>query len=308
MGQGNARISVAIPTLGKETLLATLRSLERQTVRPFEVLVVNQGPAGLGSKLSFDLPIRVVDMDVRGLPLARNRAFDVFSGEWVLFTDDDQECNAEWVEQCGNLVREYPEADALVGVVLPPIRYDSQNLFVSTYYAFGERLIELSNFGIPGVMPREVTDFRGGNFAVSRACIERVGIFDPCFGRGSGIFNAGEDTDYGLRVVSAGFKILTTCRLIVYHTYGPRPKQNVDPREYVETMAGLYWKSMQPESPISRELSKRLIPFGGKKALLGKLLGGVVFREHVAAKRVFESTIARLDRDFVVRDGVLHRR
>ncbi|MFQ3588209.1 MAG: glycosyltransferase [Fimbriimonadaceae bacterium] len=308
MDAGTARISVAVPTLGKETLLATLRSLERQTVRPCEVLVVNQGPAGLESKLSFDLPIRVLDMDVRGLSLARNRAIETFAGDWVLFTDDDQECNAEWVEQCGNLIREYPEADVLMGVVLPPIRYDSEKLHVSTYYAFGERFVDASNYGLPGVMPREVTDMRGGNFAISRKCIDRVGAFDPSFGRGSGVLDAGEDTDLGLRVVSAGLKILTTCRLIVYHTYGPRPKQNVDPKEYVQTMAGLYWKSVQPSSPISPDLSKRLIPFGGKKALLGKLLFGAVFREHVAAKRVFDATMAMFDRDFVVRDGILHRK
>lgn len=308
MGHGTRRISLAIPTLGRESLHATLRSLERQTQKPFEVVVVNQGPADLESRCPYDLPLRFAHMDARGLSVARNRAMQTFEGDWILFTDDDQECNAEWVEQCGNLIREYPEVDVLMGVVLPPTRYDAEGLYVSTYYAFGERVIDVSNYGLPRETPHEVTDLHGGNFAVSRRCLERVGMFDPCFGRGSGVFDLGEDTDYGLRVVSANFKILTSCRLIVYHTYGPRPKANVRQVDYVTTLAGFIWKMKQPNSPINPVLADRYVPYGRKKAFLSGLLGGLVFREHASYKRAFDDKIAMLDRDFFLKDGILQRK
>ena len=59
------------------------------------------------------------------------------------------------------------------------------------------------------------------NVGLRRQIIEKIGPYDDYLGAGS-IFPAAEDTDYLLRLESAGIKMGSTPRLVVNHTYGYR--------------------------------------------------------------------------------------
>lgn len=294
--------------MGRETLSATLRSLERQTMMPYEVLVVNQGPKDVEVREQWNLPIKWLHQDARGLSRARNRALDEFSGDWVLFTDDDQEVNAEWVEQLVSLASLYPEASIIGGAVFPPTRYDSEALFVSEMYVHGEVLICRENYLQPGIAPHVQNDIWGGNFALSRACIEKVGRYDEAFGRGSGVFEVGEDTDYMMRVISSGLTGLLSCRLIIYHTYGTRPHgpQNTD--ELIEMCAALHWKASQDGSPIEREIARRIHPYGKKKAMASRLTGGKLFGDEAHRQAIFDEKTAMLNQGWTLSGGCLKRK
>ena len=87
------RISVVIPTFnGAATLPATLRSLRRQTRRPDEVIVVDDGTKAPESRaLLARLPnwVTLVSQENLGPGLARNRGLARASGDLLLPLDDD---------------------------------------------------------------------------------------------------------------------------------------------------------------------------------------------------------------------------
>jgi glycosyltransferase involved in cell wall biosynthesis len=302
------KISVAIPSIGRETLSATLRSLSRQTMMPHEVIVVNQGPREVETREHWDMPIRWLHQDVKGLSRARNHALDSFTGDFILFTDDDQEVNAEWVEQLSLLIAAYPEVSIFGGVYFPPIKHDFEASFVSQFYAHGDVLINKQNYLLGNTVPNVQNDIWGGNFALSRDCVKGVGLYEEAMGRGSNAFAAGEDTDYMMRVISAGRLGLLSCRLIIYHTYGARPFSPALEDEIIESAAVLAWKAKQPGSPLDEDLVKRMIPYGRKKAMIARLSGGKLFADHAHRRAVFESTTATLDRDWKLESGYLKRK
>lgn len=302
------KISVAIPSIGRDTLSATLRSLSRQTMAPHEVLVVNQGPRDVEHRETWDMPIRWLHQDIKGLSRARNHALSSFTGDWIFFTDDDQEVNAEWVEQLSQLIDAYPEVSIFGGVYFAPIRHDFEASFVTQSYALGDVLINRENYLRGNVLPHIQNDIWGGNFALSRACVEKIGFYEEAMGRGSNAFSAGEDTDYMMRVISAGMLGLLSCRLIIYHTYGARPYSASLEEELIETAAVLHWKSKQPNSPVASELAERMVPYGKKKATLAKLSGGKLFKDQAQRKALFEKTTDLLNREWVLEAGYIKRK
>lgn len=87
-------ISVLIPTLNRPGLLQrALRSLALQTMRDFEVIVVNDGgrrPCSVVQAWSRHLDLRLLELDrTRGAAHARNTALEQARGSIVAFLDDD---------------------------------------------------------------------------------------------------------------------------------------------------------------------------------------------------------------------------
>ena len=72
------RIAVIVLTIGRATLDPCLRSLERQELRPYEVIVLR-------------------DVDRRGIGWARNQAVALTSAPMVAFLDDDAEAPPNWL-------------------------------------------------------------------------------------------------------------------------------------------------------------------------------------------------------------------
>src|SRR5690349_7862071 len=86
------RVSVVVPTLGRpEPLSNLLRHLERQSVAPHEVVVVESAmEESWVASFAAERPwIRYRRLPERGLPNARNVGVRLASGDVVLFIDDD---------------------------------------------------------------------------------------------------------------------------------------------------------------------------------------------------------------------------
>ena len=88
----SARISVVIPCYNASGLLAeTLSSALAQTVPADEIIVIDDGSTDDSADIarSFGSKVRLVQQENAGESVARNRGFELASGEWIALLDAD---------------------------------------------------------------------------------------------------------------------------------------------------------------------------------------------------------------------------
>jgi GT2 family glycosyltransferase len=213
-------ISVCIPTTRSDTLGSTIRAVRAQTWADWEVIVLGQGlreplEAAVTAAASGDPRVRYVQLNRRGLSMARNAALDVAAGSVIAFTDDDCEPRPDWLATLARAFLDDPRLGVVGGAVVSP-----QSL---GYLRTCPTCSPSESLYDPAVRrhPPDGWDWIGANFAVRRTVARQLGGFDECLGLGSD-FPAAEDTDYKLRLEAAGVRMLTTPRSAVLHTYGVR--------------------------------------------------------------------------------------
>lgn len=108
-------ITVAIPAFNAQaTIEKTLDSVFRQTVRPHEILVLNDGSTdGTADLLQSIKPrITVLSQPNAGLAKARNVLISHSQGDLVAFLDSDDIWHPQYLELMGKLYGEHPDAVA----------------------------------------------------------------------------------------------------------------------------------------------------------------------------------------------------
>jgi glycosyltransferase involved in cell wall biosynthesis len=168
-------VSVIVPTFERSDFLRTaLRSVLRQTVKDFEVLVVDDGSATAAApviKEFDDARFRYFRHESnRGEAAARNTAIRNARGHYLAFLDDDD----EWLPQKLRLQLDlFGRCSAAVGCVnggFAAVRaHDRHVLWQQIPTRRGDLLHELWLENIVGA-PSTVM--------VKRECVERVGLFD----------------------------------------------------------------------------------------------------------------------------------
>jgi len=100
------KISIIIPLLDAErTILHTLRALERQTRKDFEVIIVDDGSTDMSAKLlvqfseQSNLQIKLIHQENSGPAKARNTGAEQAEGEALIFLDSDCIPTENWVEE-----------------------------------------------------------------------------------------------------------------------------------------------------------------------------------------------------------------
>jgi GT2 family glycosyltransferase len=300
-------VAVAIPTLGRDSLFVTLESLRRQTRMPDQLIIANQGDPDLRARVEAAWPgeTTFLQQPERGVSKARNAAMAASRCDWTLWTDDDQEVNAEWVEQLEVVVRAFPHIGFCGGVVFSPLEVPEGLEPTDELHALGDTPITPESYRRPPVIhPNLQNDCWAGNFALSRECAERVGKFDEHFGRGSGFVDAGEDTDFVIRALSAGIEGLLTPRLSINHTHGLR-KRGAPALDVLPVFGAILWKAKADPSSIRPELAERLRPYGQKKSALSRLTRGMAFAEHGHQANRVERMLHDMDGKFVMKNGCL---
>lgn len=214
-------ISICIPTTRSETVGAAIRAVRRQTWTDWELIVFGQGPrdvleAAVVAAAEGDARVRYIQLEGRGLSLARNAALEHVAGAAVAFTDDDCEPQPGWLESMARAFLDDPRIGLVGGAVLVPKSLGRMASCPTVSPA--EALYD------PAEHPRQPPagwDWIGANFAIRRSVARQLGNFDECLGAGAD-FPAAEDTDYKLRLEAAGVRMLTTPRSAVIHTFGVR--------------------------------------------------------------------------------------
>ena len=111
-----AQVSVVIPVFNGERFIAeAIRSVQEQTVRPLEVIVVDDGSRDSTEKVvrqcSGPVPVVYHYQENQGPGIARNRGVAHARGEWIAFLDADDVWYPDKLSVQMEHIRTYPKVD-----------------------------------------------------------------------------------------------------------------------------------------------------------------------------------------------------
>ena len=172
-----------------------LHSLLAQTRVPDEILVVNNASTDETGAVAQQIPnVRVVDEPRKGLVVARETGRRASAGDLLVYLDADCRAPLRWLEL---IERHFMCDPALIALSAPYRFYD--------WDWWGRLLIRAYDFTLAPATQLLVkyilrigTIFYGGNFAVRREALARIGGFDTA------IEFHGEDTNVGRRLFALG--------------------------------------------------------------------------------------------------------
>ena len=207
------RFSLILATVDRvEEVKRLLVSLQAQTHRDFELIVVDQN---LDTRLKSVLEPYLNDFSIlhlhvpqeRGASKARNVGLMHASGNAVTCPDDDCWYPPLLLEQVACFLNENPDVDGVSGrIASDPIQLErsSPNPTSSGYFI----KTPVQALQVPGMV---------GLF-LRTPVVEAVGEFDETLGPGAGTpWGSGEDTDYHLRILKAGFDLYLNLDIVVFH-------------------------------------------------------------------------------------------
>ncbi|MFC1481295.1 glycosyltransferase family 2 protein [Candidatus Neomarinimicrobiota bacterium] len=205
-GLNPASVTVIIPTLNRsDVVLATLGSLERQSVEGFNVLVVDQSdqlPELLKQLTSTKYNYRYHHLERKNLPNARNAGAKIATTELLVFIDDDVVLDEQFIE---SYINEFNRVGTDYWMIGGRIWEADSNIFRQTDRIVGGTVTcygkTLKNFDTDKF--GECDFAAGGNFGIYRERYQQLGGFDSSLLHSSLL----EDADFSYRLRKAGGKI-----------------------------------------------------------------------------------------------------
>lgn len=201
-------ISILIASLGRPCLVDTLKSLGDARIpdgETIEVIIADDSKKGRVPHLvaTLDLPFAVTILDVAAdnVAVARNACLEASKGDWLLFVDDDEIVEPDWLEAHLSAAREFA-ADAVFGPVYPLYPPETPAWFVAANPLYQNAMWTQDG--------RVLHTGRTGNTLVRREAIGTL-RFDPDYGR-----SGGEDSDFFARLDASGRRMVATTRARVH--------------------------------------------------------------------------------------------
>jgi glycosyltransferase involved in cell wall biosynthesis len=198
-------ISVIVPAYNSEkTIGECLEALEKQTKKPDEIIVVDDGSndktRNVVKKFS---KVRLIEQGHRGPASARNLGAKNAKGEILLFMDADCKADREWVSE---MTRPFSDKE-ISGV---------QGRYKTAQKGLVARFVQLEiEDRYDRMRKRKYIDFVGSYSAgYRRSVFLEFGGFDESFRMASG-----EDPDISFKISKAGHKIIFSENAVVYHNH-----------------------------------------------------------------------------------------
>ena len=164
-----------------------------------------------------DIPCRCVQESALGVANARNRALHEAKGEYVVFLDDDETPEQDWLQQIEHIIDLHRPA-AVGGRICAQLPAKRPAWLSDQLLGF---LGEL-DYG-PGIqiLTKPSTPIFTGNAAFHRQTVIESGDFDATLGRRGGIQSGGEDTELYRPLVMLGKTILWAPKAVIHHRIEP---------------------------------------------------------------------------------------
>jgi len=210
-------VSVVVPNWnGAHHLPTCLDSLRRQTFRPFEVIVVDNGSTdqSLGLLAREYAEVQVLALgENRGFTGACNAGIRQAQGEFVALLNNDTEADRRWLTEVVAAFRRHPQAGLVASKMLLFDRRDVLHTAGDIYRLDGVP-------GNRGVWQPDVGQYDheepvfsacGGSAAYRRTLLDQAGLLDEDF------FYSCEDVDLAWRAQLAGWECIYAPTAVVYH-------------------------------------------------------------------------------------------
>ena len=214
------RLSVLIVNWnGREYLPDCLGSLEMQTCRDFEVILVDNGSSdGSIEYVRTSHPwVKVVLLpENRGFAVGNNAGLEAASGEFIVTLNNDTETDPGWLEELAAVADEHPEVGMVASRICSFTDRDSiDSLGIGICRdGMSRGAFRLQRFSTLSPGRSEEILFPSACVALyRRTMLDEIGFFDEDF------FAYCEDTDLGLRGRLAGWGALLARDAVVWHKY-----------------------------------------------------------------------------------------
>lgn len=211
-------VIVAIASIGRPSLADTMRSLQGADPgegRELSVLIADDSPDGAAARLiaSLDLPglqVTCIPVAAGNISAARNALLDETRADWLVFIDDDEWVQSDWLIRLFECRNEFG-ADVVVGPVFPAYPKHTPNWLLRANALHAD-------WGHRG---KRLQTGRGGNTLVHMPFVRKHGLrFDLALGR-----SGGEDTAFFSQAAQLGAVIIATDDAIV-HEFVPDARLN----------------------------------------------------------------------------------
>ena len=209
-----ADVTVAIATMGRPDALARcMHAVLGGHTRPAEIVVVDQSEDDSTERMVrdtewSDVPVTYLRQPRLGLAASRNGAIGISTAPIVAFTDDDCVPDCAWLTTVVAVFETDANVDAVTGRILP-LGPD-----VAGWHAVSSRGSGIAMRFHGRSLPWAVGS--GGNLAVKRGWLDRIGGFNERLGAGAhGL--AAEDMDVLYRLLRAGAVVQYEPASVVLH-------------------------------------------------------------------------------------------
>jgi len=190
------KVTAAVPCFNCEGFIeSSIESLLNQTVKPDEIIVVNDGSTDSSEeKIKRHKGIMLINHDGNlGLAHARNTAIKNSSGDIIVFIDSDARAHPDFIEK---ILKCYGEED-IAGVGGEVIESSTESIYDRwrSHHAYqGQKEKRL----------KKVDMIAGVASSYRRNIFDQIGYFDTEFRTN------GEDMEFGLRLKKKGFTLIYT--------------------------------------------------------------------------------------------------
>jgi len=207
-------LSIIIPTYnGEKKICNLLHSLEKQTFKDFEVIVVIDGSTDNTKKLleqkNFDFKnFKVIFQENKGRSGSRNTGAKAASGDLLLFLDDDMRLPAESVQQHVEFhKKKQDEKIILVGNQIEELAILKTDIQRYKYY---KSKLWANTIRHNKPMQPEQFFLTAANFSISKTLFLQLGGFDEAL-------TDAEDYDLGKKALEKGIQIYFKPEIIGWH-------------------------------------------------------------------------------------------
>ena len=214
------KFSIIIPVYNRPDEVAELlASLDKQTDKGFEVLVIEDGSSvpceTICKQFEKKLDLHYYFKPNSGRSETRNYGMDRATGDWFIIYDSDVIVPPQYIATVREELERNPKVDCYGG---PDAADDS---FSDVQKAINYSMTSvMTTGGIRGATKnKEKFSPRSFNMGISRKCYEQVGGYKNMIG---------EDIDLSIRIQQAGFRTTLIPEAYVYH------KRRVDLRKFFQ--------------------------------------------------------------------------
>lgn len=227
-------VSIIIPNWnGKHLLDDCLLSLNRQTQKNMEIIVIDNGSSdGSVEFIEANYPmVRLIKLQKNiGFSPAVNKGMAESKGKYIVLINNDTKSDNRAVEYLVKAAETHPE----VGMVAAKMM---QFFAPDTVDSAGDYIDAVGHANNIGYGQKDSEEFRksgyvflvtGGGCLLKRQMLEEIGFFDDDF------FAYFEDVDLSLRAQLQGYKAWYEARSVIYHIHKATSSKNKPFTEYLQ--------------------------------------------------------------------------